>query len=136
MKHEIKRSKKYENIANRLISSLPEFDGIEDVRVAYLSSNEEKKKDRKTILADCHKVQERYQWIVPYDFFITVYEPNCIGLNKHQMEILIRHELHHIGIDDEGNERQFYIVPHDVEEFDRIIADEGLHWNLRTGQEE
>ena len=42
--------------------------------------------------------------------------------------MLIRHELHHVGIDFEGNENKYYIVPHDVEEFWEIINDNGLRW--------
>lgn len=59
----------------------------------------EKKKDRKTVFADCEKIQDKYKWAIPYDFAITVYYKNTIGFSEKQMEILIFHELLHVGID-------------------------------------
>lgn len=123
---------RYKRIAERLIKNLEEFEYIRDseVRIAYLSSDEEKTKDRKLVHADCTKVDKKYSWCVPYDFFITVYEPNCLDFSKEQMEILMKHELHHIGIDNNGNEPTFHIIPHDVEEFWSIINAHGLDWNI------
>lgn len=127
---EIKRAPKYKKIGDRLINTLPEFEYIKDagVRIAYLSSDEEKKQNRKIILADCTKVSPRYSWCCKYDFFITVYEMNCLLLSPKQMEILIQHELHHVGIDNESNDNAFYIVPHDIEEFWDVINQHGLDW--------
>lgn len=127
---ELKRAPRYKKIGERLIRTLPEFEYIKNsgVRIAYLSSDEEKKKNRKIILADCNKVSNRYSWCCKYDFFIVVYEMNTLLLTPKQIEILIQHELHHIGIDEEANGNEYYIVPHDIEEFWDVIDAHGLEW--------
>ncbi len=127
---QLEHSKKYRLIANKLIRNLPEFKDIRDtdVKIAYLASDEEKKKNRKIVFADCNLVSKRYKWCCQYDFFIVVYEPNIEYFTDRQIEILLRHELHHVGIDFDGNENKYYIVPHDVEEFWEIIKDNGLRW--------
>lgn len=134
----IEESKRYKRIGEKLINKRSEFEYIKDndVRIAFLASDKEKKTNRKIIYADCKKVSEEYKWTCPFDFMITVYEPNCLDLSRKQMEILIMHELHHVGIDTEGIEPTFYVVPHDVEEFDTIIERFGLHWEEKTCQEE
>lgn len=126
----IERSERYKKIGQRLIDTREEFKFIKEmgIRIAFLSSDEEKKSNRKTILADCTKISKRYEWCCKYDFMITVYEPNCLMLNKKQMEILIEHELHHVGVDFESADLNFYVVPHDIEEFWDVINEHGLHW--------
>lgn len=128
-------SKKYRLMATKLIRSLPEFSDIKaaGVKIAYLSSQEEKKRNKRIIFADCNLVSDRYKWCCPYDFFIVVYEPNVLGMSEKQMQILLRHELHHVGIDFEKTETGFYVVPHDVEEFWDIIDDYGLKWSEIDG---
>lgn len=127
----MKHNRKYGRIARRLIRVLPEFIDLaeSDVRIAYLSSQKEKKRNHKIIFAECHKVDEKYDWCCKYDFFIVVYEPNVIDFSDKQIEILIRHELHHVGIDYDGEEIKYYVVPHDVEEFWEIINEHGLNWS-------
>ena len=127
----MQHNRKYREIARRLIQTLPEFHDIaeSDVRIAYLSSQKEKKKNHKIIFAECNKVDEKYSWCCKYDFFIVVYEPNVIDFSEEQIEILIRHELHHVGIDYDGEEIKYYVVPHDVEEFWEIINEHGLNWS-------
>lgn len=122
--------RKYRDIAKRLIRTLPEFEEIRDTapRVAYLSSGEEKIKNRKIVFAECCKVDKKYFWCCPYDFFIVVYEPNVETFSPVQMETLIRHELHHIGVDYTDSGIEFYVRPHDVEEFWEIIRECGLDW--------
>lgn len=132
----IERSRKYKRIAERIIKSRQELSDIVDfgVRIAYLSCDEEKKQNRKIVYADCTKVAKKYEWCCPYDFFITVYEPNIVNFSKKQIEILLLHELHHIGIDLGGEMPSFYIVPHDVEEFWDIINEYGLTWDCDEAQ--
>jgi len=128
---EIRHERKYRLIGEKLIRTLPEFQDIRDAhpRIAYLSSTEEKKKNKRIVHAECTKVNERYSWCCRYDFFITFYEPNIERFTDKQIEILVRHELHHIGVSFEGNEITCYIVPHDVEEFWEIIKEHGLDWD-------
>lgn len=131
-------NREYMNIARRLIRSLPEFEAIadSDVRIAYLSCDKKKTAGRKAVFAECCRVEEKYSWCCHYDFFIVVYEPNIEHFTERQVEILIQHELHHVGIDyDEEGEPMYYIVPHDVEEFWDIINSHGLAWSGPDGQE-
>lgn len=100
-----------------------------DVRIAYLTSDQEKKKDRKIVFGECHKVSPQYEWCCPYDFFIVLYEPNIADFTEEQLEILIRHELHHIGVEYADTGMKYYIKPHDVEEFWQIIEEHGLKWS-------
>lgn len=127
----MRHSRKYGIIARRLIKTLEEFGDIaaSEVRIAYLSCDKEKTKDGKTVYGQCVKVNPLYSWCCRYDFFIIIYEPNIVMFTDDQIETLIRHELHHVGVDFDGNEIRYYIVPHDVEEFRDIIRDKGLDWS-------
>lgn len=127
----MKHCKKYRLIGQKLIRTLPEFGDIaaSGVKIAYIESYEEKKKNGKIIYADCAKVNERYRWCCKYDFFITVYEPNVMDFTEEQLEILIRHELHHVGVNFDGSYISYYLAPHDVEEFWDIINEHGLEWD-------
>ena len=127
----IRHERKYGVIARRLIRTLPEFLDLKDsdVRIAYLSSDKEKTRDHRTIFGECHKVDKQYEWCCSYDFFIVIYEPNVAHFTEEQLQILIRHELHHVGIEYADSGLQYYIVPHDVEEFWEIINEHGLNWS-------
>ena len=127
----MRHCRKYGNIARRLIRTLPELEDIKesDVRIAYLSSQEEKIKNHKIVFGECHKVAKTYDWCCPYDFFIVLYEPNIAEFTPDQIETLIRHELHHVGIEYTDAGLSYYVVPHDVEEFWDIINDKGLDWS-------
>ena len=132
MTYHIERNRNYAAIGRRLIQNEPVFEEIRDsgVRIAYLSSYEEKRKNGKVILGECVLVKEQYKWCVPYDFMIIIYEPNCFDLNRKQKRILIMHELMHVGIDQDSDDIKFKIVPHDVEEFWTIINRYGLTWDI------
>lgn len=96
------------------------------ISVGFISCEKEKMKGKtKAVLGECRKVQPLEKLFCPYDFLIIIYEPNCEGLDRDQMETLLWHELNHIGIDEDGEP---FVVPHDVEEFDDIIKAKGLHW--------
>ena len=130
----MKHSRKYRDIAKRLIRTLPEFSDLLEAepRIAYLSSWEMKIKNRKIVFAECCKVDEKYKWCCHYDFFIVVYEPNVEGFSEQQTETLIRHELHHVGIDYKDDGLNYFVRPHDVEEFWKIINSCGLNWEIRN----
>ena len=59
-------STKYKRIAERLITSEDIFTDIRElgIRIAYLSSDEEKKKDRRLVHADCTKVDKKYKKMI------------------------------------------------------------------------
>ncbi len=127
----IRHNRTYREIAKRLIRTLPEFEDIRDAepRIAYLQSSKEKVKNRQIVFGECARVDEKYTWCCPYDFFITVYRPNVAEFSDAQIETLIRHELHHVGIAYTDSGIEYFVRPHDVEEFWAIIADCGLHWS-------
>lgn len=124
-------SESYTDIAQDLIrteDALAHLRGV-DAQIAYLSSDLEKKSNRKVVYAQCEKVPDRFKWSVPFDFTITVFEPNVERFTDEQIRILLFHELLHVGIDLDGNEEQYYIVPHDIEDFRKIINEYGLDWS-------
>ena len=89
----------------------------------------EKKSNRREVYGQCEKVPDRYRWIIPYDFTITLFEPNIERLDDEQIRILLLHELMHVGIDVDGNEETYYVVAHDVEDFRDIIDKYGMDWS-------
>ena len=109
----------------------PDFDEIRDfASFVVLSCEEQKTKNRKFVLGECKLVQNIYKLFCPYDFLIIIYDVNAASLSPDQMKILIEHELRHMGYDFTKGEPTPYIVPHDVEEFDKIIEKWGLHWEV------
>lgn len=124
-------SDKYTEIAVQLINEKSELQHIRDseVTICYLVSDKEKRSKGRVVFGDCEKVADRYRWAVPCDFIITLYAPNIEHFTEEQIEILLFHELLHVGIDIDGNEEIYSIVPHDVEDFDVIISKYGLNWN-------
>ena len=119
--------------ANKLIREKPDLALLRgfSVKIAYLSSQEEKTtgNGKKIVYGECKKISDSMQWAAPYDFAITIYEPNCCYFTDDQLQILLWHELKHIGIDIDSKEPKFYIIPHDIEEFNEIIIEHGLTWD-------
>lgn len=124
------QSSLYAEIGQRLIRELPEFADIKDVTIAYLSSEQEKKSNGKTIYGQCVKVANNYKWCCPYDFMVIIYDQNIAGFTDKQLEILIRHELHHIGVRQTTKGESYYIVPHDVEDFYEVLNEYGYDWSV------
>jgi hypothetical protein len=121
-------SEEYQQIADELINTRPEFERIKesDATIICLASDCEKKngKDR-VVFGQCEKVADKYKWGIPCDFTITIFEPNVAGWDDERIKILIMHELHHVGID----EGRFYIVKHDLEDFKAIVEEFGASWS-------
>lgn len=126
-----KRSRNYTRIAKQLIDDIPELNYIYEsrVRILCLESELEKKEGNRAILGQCEKVADKYKWAIPYDFMITVFQPNVERLSRKQKRILILHELLHIGILVDGNEERYFIRKHDYEEFALIIRRFGIDWS-------
>ena len=121
----------YAQIAEYVIDTYPELEDLKEhpCMIAYLGSKKEKKSSGRITHADCTKVSDRYKWCCDYDFFITVYEKNCAGMTDEQMEILMLHELMHIGVDVDDEENVHYFIrPHDIEDFSVILSRYGLDW--------
>lgn len=118
-------------MGNSILRKEPDFLEllVAEAKIAFLISDKEMTKNRKIVYADCRKVAEQYRWCCDYDFMITVYEPNVFNFTTQQLRILLEHELRHCGVDNEGNETTFYLIPHDVEEFYPIIEKYGIDWD-------
>lgn len=132
-RYEIKRNPKYRKIANKLIRTKDDLEQLRNsnCKVVYLSSQQEKKtgSGTKLVCGECIKVKDSMQWICRYDFMIVVYEPNCVGFTDLQFELLLWHELKHIGFKPDTIDEEYYVVPHDIEDFRVIIDEYGLDWN-------
>lgn len=102
---------------------------ISNATIVFLSSEHRKTNKGKLVLGQCEKVQEKYKWGIPCDFTITLFDPNLEGMTEEQIKIVIFHELLHVGIDfaSDGSEN-YYIVPHDLEDFKLIIDRFGTEW--------
>ena len=121
------KSKEYRDLARRVQKEHEDLRWIRSakVKIGYCVSDHAKKQVDKLVFADCRKVPHVYRAFIPHVFVICMYEPNVALLNEDQQEILMYHELQHIGIKATGD---LYVVPHDVEEFQSIIDQYGLHW--------
>lgn len=97
--------------------------------IIYLGSDYAKMSKGKAVLGECEKVANKNKWAIPCDFTITVYEPNCVGMTRNQLKILLFHELLHVGIkNDQDGEEKYYIKPHDYEDFKVITDRYGTEW--------
>ncbi|MBE5846227.1 MAG: hypothetical protein E7300_00945 [Lachnospiraceae bacterium] len=129
--YDIQRAPEYGAIARKIIRHIPELRFIRDakIRIAYLSSDEEKHHGPKTVFADCRKVDPIYSPWCKYDFLITVYAPNVADFTENQIKVLLWHELLHVGLDDKTLDPKYIVNPHDIEEF-RVIMDRfGVDWS-------
>lgn len=121
----------YEKIASEVIDAIEELRFIKEleIKVGYVRSYEAKTNKGGIVMADCRKVKAIYQCFIPFDFIITVYEPNVSLLTENQMKALLWHELKHIGINEMTLALTYREVPHDIEDFYSIIDRLGTRWN-------
>lgn len=124
-------NEEYQQIAEELIASESclEYLRGSNVNIVFLSSEHEKKSSGKTVFGQCEKVPDKYKWAIPFDFTITVFEPNVERFTDEQIKILLIHELLHVGVEVDGNEETYRIVPHDIEDFKVIIERYGTEWS-------
>lgn len=122
----------YEAIAQELINTEPELKYIKDsrVKIAFLDSDQSKKADKdKLVLGECEKVAAKNKWAISYDFTITLFTPNLVGLSEAQIRIVLFHELLHVGIEPGPDGDELYSVrKHDLEDFKLIIDRFGTDW--------
>lgn len=122
----------YQRIAEELINTEPDLAYIKDsrVRIAYLESDSTKKADAdKLVLGECEKVQAKNRWAINYDFTITLFKNNLVGLSAEQIRIVMFHELLHVGIEPGPDGDEIYSVrKHDLEDFKLIIDKFGTDW--------
>ena len=124
----------YEQIAQRALDKYPELALLKEYppSIAYLASVREKTSRGRRVFAETMKIPAKYKWMAvdrEYDFQIVVYEPNCCGMSDEQMEILMWHELMHIGVElqDDGTVK-YFINDHDVQDFRAILELHGVDW--------
>lgn len=120
-------------LANKIIKEKLPWIREQKISIGFCYSDLEKKKGKNIrVYADIRKVPGVYKTWLRYDFVIAFYEPNTMLMDERQLEILMEHELRHIGIDDNGG---LTIEPHDIEDFRAIIDDYGLDWDDTGGEE-
>ena len=128
------KSALFEEMAQELINTAPELAYIKNsqVRIIYLVSNQAKKSGAKIVHGECEKIPAKYRWAIPADFSITLFTPNNEYMNDRQLEILLFHELLHVGIEPADNgEESYSIVPHDLEDFKVVIDKFGTDWCIK-----
>lgn len=121
----------YREVAEKLMKSEPELAYIAEsgARIVFLSSDLERKGGTKTVFGCCEKVADKYKWGIPYDFTITIYEPNVELFSEEQLRILLFHELLHVGAaENKDGGYSFSCRPHDLEDFKLIIDKFGTDW--------
>lgn len=126
----------YANIAQELINNELELAYIKNsrVRIAYLESDQSKKADKdKLVLGECEKVAAKNKWAINYDFTITLFKNNLIGLSAAQIRTVLFHELLHVGIELGAEGEEIYSVrKHDLEDFKIIIDRFGTDWSKNS----
>ena len=98
------------------------------VRIGYQWSEKEKLKDGMLVFGDCEKVKDKLKEFIDQDFIITFY-PCAKDISDKAREILMYHELRHIGIKhDENGNIYFFVVSHTIEDFRDIVEEYGIDW--------
>lgn len=108
-------------LAEKIIELKEDLFHVRDYEVGFLYCDTEKKLAGSIVFADCTKTNALLKYYSGFDFIITLYEPNIIDLTDEQLQVLLYHELLHIGID--GKLRQ-----HTVQDFHQILYEHGLDW--------
>ena len=121
---------RYGRIARELVASEETLAHIaaSGVRIAYLSSDAKRRSKGRAVLATCELVPARYRWAMPYDFTVTVFEPNVVGMSEDQLRVLMLHELYHVGVEMADGGNRYSIVGHDIEDFNAVIDRYGAGW--------
>ena len=102
---------------------------LAELSLAVLFWKNSPQKGSKLVLGQTKKVTKEYQALgFDHDFIIFLSMPQFYAMNEQQQRALIHHELLHCGYDDE--DEKAYIVPHDFEEFDKIIKLYGFWWPM------
>lgn len=93
-------------------------------RIGYQFSDSPKKSAGKLVYADTTKVSDKLKGFANLDFVITFYSPNTEELSEEIMERLMYHELLHVGF----KEGVAAIIPHDLEDFKKVVEKWGVDW--------
>jgi len=101
------------------------FEYLSGCNIAFMVSDKPKASKGKKVYADTEKVKDKYKLLTDVDFIITYYA-DTEDISETAREILMLHELMHIGYDVE--QEKYYIVPHDFEDFLYIVNEYGIDW--------
>ena len=122
----------YARIAQELIETEPELAYIKEsrVRIAFLESGQCRKNGTdRLVLGECEKVAAKNRWAIDYDFTITLFRNNLVGMAPEQIKTVMFHELLHVGIEPGPDGDEIYSVKkHDLEDFKSIIDRFGTDW--------
>lgn len=128
----IKDNQELRKLAESCIKKYPLLENLKfyykNVKIGFQWADSNKIKNDRVIYGDCERVKPKLKQFIDYDFVITFYA-DANYLSEQKQEVLMYHELRHIGIQEKVNgDLNFYIVPHDVEDFIDIINDYGIGW--------
>lgn len=125
----VSKSPELRQLGDKIIKEHADLHWIKDsrIRIGYCESDLDKRKGGGLVYAECHKVRPLYQAYVPYDFIIVFYTPNADLMTDAQRDILMYHELLHVGMDPTGSLR---LIPHDIEDFKAILDQYGMLWDM------
>ena len=124
------QSEEYAELGAEVIREHPDLEWIltAEVSIGFLSSDQDKTHHGREVLGECTLVKPMYKPYCPHDFVITIYDPNVAEMTREQLKILMYHELLHVGVDDKTGDPKYKIVPHDIEDFRRVIDRYGVDW--------
>ena len=91
-----------------------------DYSIGYFYKNGDDTGDCKS-LGTCQRVTGILEYYTDHDYIICINERVLGTMSDAQLEILLYHELMHIGED-------FDIVKHDVEDFYTLLKEFGVDW--------
>lgn len=124
-------SERYAEMGQALVDSEPLLARIRESQatICYLSSDYAKRSKGRAVCGECERVADKNKWAIPCDFTITVFEPNCEGMDDGHLSRLLFHELLHVGIDvDEDGAERYGVRPHDLEDFLECVDRWGVDW--------
>lgn len=123
---ELTKSLEMEKIAEKLIEEVDSLKwiGDTDLSIGYYTSVKNKKKGDMTVFGECIKPPKRFDVFIPYDFLIVFYKDAEL-FDESQLEILMHHELLHVGIRD-GKPA---LREHDYQDFREIVDAYGSRWS-------
>ncbi|MEN6581679.1 MAG: putative metallopeptidase [Armatimonadota bacterium] len=122
--HYFEPDKSLRRLADRVCRVYPEYFGHIDLkRVAFMM---ETTGNDSGACAVCHKVSTLARAAFrevkkPTDFVIAFFSSECEGKSQQWMQMLMFHELLHIGVDGK-------LVEHDIQEFMDVVRLAGLDW--------
>lgn len=122
---ELTKSLEMEKIAEKVLQEVDSLKWIKDTdfSIGYYTSKKDKKKGDKTVFGECIRPPKRFDVFIPYDFLIVFYKASEL-FDDEQMEILMHHELLHVGIKDGKPATR----EHDFEDFKEIVDRYGSRW--------